>query len=416
MPDSIRLKNDGHRCCSILRVEKLPARSIVGHHIIPSPIRCLLLVLFLAVPLHAREWTDASGRFSIEAELVRIEGQSVLLRKEDGETIRVPVARLSSKDRAFVKKSSSTVDSPESSGVGSAEVLEYRDPSTERIDFGAAITAEGGLCKGLRVTVPVPAAWPEQQVKVVAEESSPAVKGISYRNLAGGSRQMVISVPVLPEGESAEAKVTFEVTRKKIAAKAAENLVLPKRLDREARLFLGNSPKIESDHPDIRKKARELVDPEDPAWKQVEAIYDFVREHVRYEQGLLQGALFALREGRGDCEERTSLFIALCRANRIPARLVWVPGHCYPEFYLQDASGRGHWIPCESAGERSFGSMPRQKVILQKGDGFKLPEYPAPRRYLVETVKGVAAGGRGRPTFRSLHNNITSQHVKTPAE
>ena len=42
----------------------------------------------------------------------------------------------------------------------------------------------------------------------------------------------------------------------------------------------------------------------------------------------------ALRDGTGDCEELSSLFIALCRAHGIPARTVWVPDHCYPEFYL----------------------------------------------------------------------------------
>ena len=52
---------------------------------------------------------------------------------------------------------------------------------------------------------------------------------------------------------------------------------------------------------------------------------------------------------------------------------VWVPGHCYPEFYLEDAEGRGHWIPCQAAGTRAFGSMPEHRPILQKGDNFRVP-------------------------------------------
>ena len=72
-----------------------------------------------------------------------------------------------------------------------------------------------------------------------------------------------------------------------------------------------------------------------------ELIYDHVRDNVEYRNGRLKGALAALRDGHGDCEELSSLFIAVCRANKIPARTIWVPNHCYPEFYLVDQDGEG---------------------------------------------------------------------------
>ena len=87
-----------------------------------------------------------------------------------------------------------------------------------------------------------------------------------------------------------------------------------------------------------------------------------------------QGALAALKDGTGDCEELTSLFIAICRAANIPARTVWVPGHCYPEFYLVDDKGEGHWFPCQSAGKREFGGISETRPILQKGDSFRPPK------------------------------------------
>ena len=64
----------------------------------------------------------------------------------------------------------------------------------------------------------------------------------------------------------------------------------------------------------------------------------------------------------------SSLFVAICRADGIPARLVRVPGHCYPEFYLLDRDGKGRWFPCQAAGTRAFGGMPDPRPILQKGD------------------------------------------------
>ena len=87
----------------------------------------------------------------------------------------------------------------------------------------------------------------------------------------------------------------------------------------------------------------------------------------------IKGALAALKDGTGDCEELTSLFIAICRAADVPARTVWVPGHCYPEFYLLDEKGEGHWFPCQAAGTREFGGITETRPVLQKGDNIRPP-------------------------------------------
>jgi len=81
----------------------------------------------------------------------------------------------------------------------------------------------------------------------------------------------------------------------------------------------------------------------------------------------------------------TGIFVALCRASNIPARCVWIPEHCYPEFYLEDPKGEGHWFPCQVAGDRQFGQMHDYRPILQKGDRFKIPEDTAMQRYIAET-------------------------------
>jgi hypothetical protein len=83
----------------------------------------------------------------------------------------------------------------------------------------------------------------------------------------------------------------------------------------------------------------------------------------------------------------TSLFVALCRNARIPARMVWIPDHCYPEFYLEDGEGKGHWFPCQAAGTRQFGRMDEYRPVLQKGDRFKVPEKRQPQRYVAEFFK-----------------------------
>jgi hypothetical protein len=155
--------------------------------------------------------------------------------------------------------------------------------------------------------------------------------------------------------------------------------------------------------------AKELAAGKTGAWETVETFYDWVRDHVEYKNGKLKGAVAALQDGDGDCEELTSLFIALCRVHRIPARTVWVPGHCYAEFYLEDQSGAGHWFPCQAAGAREFGGMQDFKPILQKGDSFRVPEQKEPQRYVAEFLQARAVRGTGQPQVQFVRKLLPAR-------
>jgi len=184
-----------------------------------------------------------------------------------------------------------------------------------------------------------------------------------------------------------------------------------RKLDRSMRGFLVPSPYIESGHSRIRALAGRIGAGEKSAWKRVEAIYDWVRENVAFEDnrgGRVKGALETLRDGTGDCDEMTSLFIAICRAASIPARTVRVPGHCYPEFYLEDAEGRGHWFPCQAAGTRAFGEMPEHRPVLQKGDNLLLRDpqtkRPARSRFLPDHL--TIADAQAPPRFELVLERV----------
>ncbi len=259
---------------------------------------------------------------------------------------------------------------------------------TQRWKVGMTIRA-AGPCAGIFGTAPIPTDWPEQQVRIVKEEVAPQAQ-LKYRTLDNGVRQLLVYIATLNAGETASVLVTVEVTKfSQLGPDDPSQLKIPEKLPRDIARFLAPSPMIESRHPKIVSLAKEVLKDkkEASAWEQVEAIYDWVRDHVEYKNGDLKGAVAALKDGTGDCEELTSLFVALCRANRIPARCVWIPEHCYPEFYLQDDSGAGYWIPCQAAGTRDFGGMPDFRPILQKGDNFKVPEIKEPQRYVAEFVK-----------------------------
>ncbi len=272
------------------------------------------------------------------------------------------------------------------------------DVRIQRYRVGVRVTAEGGPCRGLYATLPVPAEWPEQKVRIAEEDVSRGVRGPQYRMLGDGVRQMVIAIPSMAAGSREHAILTFELERASIMPPVNPDAWrIPKKPSRDLKQHLGSSPYIETRDPKIVRFAKEAAGDHE-GWRRVEAIYDAVREKVEYRNGDLKGARRALADGWGDCEELTCLFIAAVRSQDVPARTVWVEGHCYPEFYLEDEAGNGCWHPCQAAGTRAFGSMPDQLPILQKGDDFRDPDRPGKSiRYVAEFLKGSGVAGGGKP-------------------
>lgn len=276
-----------------------------------------------------------------------------------------------------------------------------------RWQAGMTIKATAGACRGVEAYVPVPGEWPEQQVKIDAEDISPSAK-VDYIVADGGVKVMLIKIPFLPPGEESTALVTFELRRSAQAPPPDTSIyVVPnkRKLNRAMLRYLGTSPYIETRHSKIRSLARKLGTDKPTAWGQVEAIYDFVRETVRQKDGPLKGAVAALRAGEGNHEDMVSLFVALCRAKGVPARTVWIPGHCYAEFYLNDDEAKGHWFPCQLAGARAFGAMSDMRPILQKGDSFR-PPYDRRDQQRFMAVHVSVADTPSKPRVKFVHHTV----------
>lgn len=280
--------------------------------------------------------------------------------------------------------------------------LSYDSPQQQLWRIGLRLDTNGVACNNILATFPIPMAWPEQAVRLVGQEIDDRVDRWSVRDLPGGARQIVLTMPRVAAGATPELMLELEVTRSRILGPTeTDDLVIPTRPDSKLKIFLGTSPYIDSNDSRIRNAARDIAAQEHATpWHHVEAIYDWVREKVEYVEGDIKTASQALRDGKGDCEEMTSLFVAICRASKIPARMVWIPDHCYPEFYLEDAKESGTWFPCQAAGTRQFGSMDEYRPVLQKGDRFKVPEKRQPVRYVAEFFQCVPVGKRQpRPIF-----------------
>lgn len=285
---------------------------------------------------------------------------------------------------------SETVEKPEAdaaSNAGKRGPLLGKAVSTK---YRAGMIFEArpnGGCKDLLGTAPVPTDFPEQKVRTL-EENFPRVARVDYRDLKeGGARQMVFRMRELKPGQRVEATVLFEVTRRPLLPPTEPEIYkIPKSVPRELRRYLKAGDLIESSSKTVRKLAAEIVDKVEEAnkdasdWEKVDALFEYVRTEISYKEAQIEkpmrGALAALRTRDGDCEDMSALFIAMCRSLNIPARLVRVPGHCWAEFYLVDDQKEGYWFPAQVAGTEELGSMQDVRVILQKGDSFRLPESP----------------------------------------
>jgi hypothetical protein len=303
------------------------------------------------------------------------------------------------------------------------------ESQTHKWEFGISIRAVGGPCAGLLGTFPVPMDWPEQQVKVASEQISPVAQH-RYR-ATDGLKQMVFNIPQLAGGASAECFVTFEITKQ--AQKPpldTAKFVVPKDPPPQIKKFLAPSPQMEATNTKVRSLAREWTADKENAWEQVRAILSGVRETIKYERDSkaeFKGVLASLRDGKADREDLTATFVAVCRAAKIPARMVWAMDYAYAEFYLEElppvddaASGddksaknkkgkeskapKGAWYPAVVHEPAELGACNDFRPIMQKGDNFKVPEEGAVQRYVKEFLKGKGGTG-GKPSVEFRRRN-----------
>jgi transglutaminase-like putative cysteine protease len=139
-----------------------------------------------------------------------------------------------------------------------------------------------------------------------------------------------------------------------IEVRAAAGLP-PERLDPARQRFLQAEPFLESDAPEIREEAQRAVAGLQGPRARAERLLRHVNDLLEKKPTIsLPSALEVLRTRVGDCNEHTTLYVALARALGVPARiavgLVHLHGafyyHAWAEVYLEE-SGRGSWLPVD---------------------------------------------------------------------
>jgi hypothetical protein len=199
-----------------------------------------------------------------------------------------------------------------------------------------------------------------------------------------------------------------------IISSGDEDAAVPKK-DAEVKPASASDAPSKVEPENAKFKTGEEDSPDSPAagdgklndWQRVEAFYDYVQEHIKYEAGAPdKSALQTIDDGHADCHGLAALFVAMCRTAKVPARMVWVDGHQYAEFYLEDEAHKGHWYPVQSAGTRAFGEMPVPKVILQKGDKFVVPERRREQLRYASDYTMLKAESGNKPTVKYVREQL----------
>ena len=287
----------------------------------------------------------------------------------------------------------------------------------------------GASMENIQISIPVPMEWREQRILSVNEEKMEAnlASQIVYHNSTGGAMEMKLQLRSLTPTRPVEIVVAFELQNYELLPpENPEQYAIPasrNRVPPAYRQYLQPSPTIESQNPRFAQMFKEITRDRKTDWDKVEALYSFVQNNVKYDDQAwrrpAKGALALINMPRGewtaDCKDMCCLFVALCRAGGIPARIVRVPEHCYAEFYLEikqedrarNNAAMGFWFPCQVSGTYSFGGIPETRVILQKGDSF--PEYGNPRArrlFTTEDFQGSLVPGSPPPRPRWVREVI----------
>jgi hypothetical protein len=247
------------------------------------------------------------------------------------------------------------------------------------------------------------------------------------QEIAPGGAGLAIATSKLRAGEKASATLVQKVLVRTRSRVDSQKFGGPPTAGKDWKPFLAPTPGVESDDPSIRAKAEEIAGNAATAWEAAVRLSDFTYGHLEYKLGPFTSAKAALGSKIGDCEERAALFVALCRARKIPARVVMAQGqdladagHAWAEICLTNADGEGVWLPVD-VGLRFFAEYPAPCVTFYKGEGYR---FAGPGGKLHHSQPRWARSNRGELTF-DVKQTVTpvtpgaltdpTQYPRTPA-
>lgn len=296
-------------------------------------------------------------------------------------------------------------DAADPSTAGEAYTPTYGSPVKRGWRVGVVIKTGRQPISDVLTNIPIPQQWPEQEVTIFNDEVPGNFEVQEVEQLQGLQR-LVLHGRAIEAKKTVVALMTYSVTTKPINLPSDTSIFrLPDHKDKEVKGFLMTSEGINFRNKKLRKQAEELASAANNDWDKAKAIYDWVRSNIdllpEVANARYLGAQAAFVKGEGFNDDVVSLFIAMCRSVRIPARTVYHDTGSDAEFMLDDGVGNHHWFPCDVAGLPAFGKTVEPKLILQKGDNIKVPGEKGRRKLVPPT--GVCKGRTGTVSPKAMN-------------
>lgn len=273
----------------------------------------------------------------------------------------------------------------------------YLEPRRYSLKVGIELTGRGSGGE-IKATTTVPVECPEQKI----EGEQIEVRGCRarVRQLGPHARQLCLYAPQISRGQVVSAVANYKLTSyKQYHHYGRDQFPAQQSVPAEVgRPYLGDSPGIQTRSREVRRLLSEIRGKATHPWDLAQKFAAWIPRNIKPQVGPYTSVTAAIQNRRGDCEEMAGVFVALCRAGGIPARLVWIPNHTWAEFYLADGDGKGHWIPAHTACYFWFGWTGVHELVLQKGDRIRVPEH----RRLYRLLEDWMQWGGTRPEVRYL--------------
>lgn len=174
-------------------------------------------------------------------------------------------------------------------------------------------------------------------------------------------------------------RYSFEVSSKAVVFKVDSSLVIPSDVPPTLREYLAATDAIQSTHPRVLALANEIVGDEERILPVVDAIYSHVLNMGERPFKGLTDALTAVKLGEASCNGKSRLFVALCRNQGIPARLVGglilTPGTKRTSHQWVEVFMGGYWVPFDALNGH-FAKIPENYLALYRGDHFLFSHTP----------------------------------------
>lgn len=262
----------------------------------------------------------------------------------------------------------------------------YLESRQYSVEVGIELTGRAAAWQ-IQATTPFPIECPEQKIEELQIEAQGCEAGV--RQVAAHAAQLWLKAPAVHAGQMVRAVARCRVTlSKQYHGFHRDQFPAQQTAPRDVRnLYLGDSPGISSRSRLVNKLHRRLSQNSTHPWDLAQSVADWVRQSIAPRIGHYTSVEKALRYRRGDCEEMAGIIVAVCRAAKIPARLVWIPNHTWCEIYLSDREGLGHWLPVHTGCYFWFGWTGVHELVIQKGDRIQVPERSRPQRLLEDWMQ-----------------------------